>query len=85
MGFEGKPDNIKAAVSAQNTEHLRAAGRKGAEAANAVKKRERERAEISELQSEIAAEERKLEDEAMRRSANEHIINTDGQDQNYSE
>ena len=83
MGFEG-PKSIKDSVHNGNFEHLSAAGRKGAEKTNAGKKRERERAEISELQSELATVERELEDQKQLESANEHIITPDGEDLDYS-
>ena len=84
MGFEKRPDSIKQAIRNSDTEHLAAAGRKGAEQTNALKKRAREREEIAALQNEIEAERRKLEDTEVRESANEHIISPDGEDQDYA-
>lgn len=85
MGFEKKPKTIADSIEANDTAHLQAAGRKGAEATNALKRRERERQEIAELQSQIQAEERNLEDEEQRRNANEHIITPDGEDLDYND
>ena len=83
MKFDG-PESIKASRIKGNFEHLRAAGRKGAKKTNENIKRAREREEIHELQSELAAAERELEDRAQAESANEHIITPDGEDLDYS-
>jgi len=85
MGFEKKPKSITEAMRTNDTEHLSAAGRKGAEATNTLKQKQSERAEILQLQSEIEVERRKMEDVESRKSANEHIITSDGEDLDYSE
>jgi hypothetical protein len=82
MSFE-KPENIKSAQESGDTVYLQAAGRKGAEATNAIKKRERERQEISDLQDEILAEKKAFEDGEQKRAANEHIITPDGVDLDF--
>ena len=84
MGFEKRPDSIKQAIADSDTERLSAAGRKGAEQTNTIKKWAREREEIAALQNEIETERRKLEDTEARESANEHIISPDGDDQDYT-
>ena len=73
-----KPPAIKQSIKAGNTEHLRAAGRKGAEATNRKRDLEATVAEIEELA-------KQLEDELMRKAANEHIITPDSEDLDYSE
>ena len=85
MGFEQRPEKIKDAIKVNDTEALSRAGRKGAEITNAIKKRERERAEIFALQKEIEIERRKMEDTQMDCDANKHIISEDGEDQDYSQ
>jgi hypothetical protein len=72
-----KPPDIKKSITAGNTEHLRAAGRKGAEVTNRNK-------DLLKTLAEIEALERQLEDETMRKTANEHIISPDGEDQDYT-
>jgi hypothetical protein len=84
MGFEQRPLKIQEAIHNADTQHLSKAGAKGAEVTNARLKRERERHEIHQLQTELESERRKLEDTESRLAANEHIISADGIDQDYS-
>jgi N-methylhydantoinase B/oxoprolinase/acetone carboxylase alpha subunit len=83
MGFEHRPLKIIEAIQSADTQHLSRAGAKGAEVTNARLKRERERQEIHELQSEIEIERRKLQDTEAQLAANEHIISPDGIDHDY--
>jgi len=80
MSFEKRPQKIQEAMNADDTKTLSAAGRRGAEHTNAVKKRERERIELKEILGEMEKERRKMEDSEMHRAANEHIITPDGED-----
>lgn len=72
-----KPPEIKKSIESGNKKHLSAAGRKGAEVANRNR-------DIHKTLAEIREQERIMEDEAQRRSANEHIISPDNEDQDYS-
>ena len=77
----GLPEDIKKSIAAGNTEHLRNAGRRGAEVANRNR-------DIKNTLNDIAEEERKFKlakDEAERmHSANEHIITPDGDDTGWT-
>lgn len=73
MGFEEKPTDIKRSMRLNNTEHLRAAGRKGGLAAAKNK-------EIRSIQDALAAEIREAEEWQRQIAANEHIISPDGED-----
>ncbi len=74
---ERPPKDIEESIKTGNLEHLRAAGRKGAMKTNELKAIQRT---IAEIEAELTA----FETELMRRSANEHIISPDSEDQDYN-
>lgn len=80
--FKNKPDIIKKAITEDNTEALRAAGRKGAEVTNAKKAKTKE---IDEMYRMRIAELKNREDEEMRRDANEHILTPDGEEPDFAD
>ena len=77
---EKPPKDIQKSIRSGNREHLSAAGRKGAEATNQKRALEKE---IAEIQAERAAVIKAAEDRAQAESANEHIIDPDGNDQDF--
>lgn len=72
MAFDsfGKPEQVRKAQVAGDTEKLRAFGRKGAEVARQNRER---RAEEDAIFDEIQEEEAKLEEYERAKQANEHI------------
>jgi len=74
---ERPPQDIEKSIKERNLEHLRTAGRKGAEVTNLKK-------DIKQTLAEIEAERRSFEDELQRRSANEHIISPEGEDFDFN-
>ncbi len=81
MGFEGKPTTIKNAALDGNKEALSAMGKKGAEVAN---KNRADKKEIGKIQSARIAELKDQEEQQLREATNEHIIDADGNDLDYT-
>lgn len=75
-----RPPDIDASVKAGNTAHLSNAGRKGALAMH--EKRGREKS-IAEIEAELKEEEANLAEWERKVSSNEHIIDPDGNDQDF--
>lgn len=75
-----RPPNIDASVKAGNSAHLSNAGRKGALAMH--QKREQIKS-IAEISAELIAEEKAFAEWERRMSSNEHIIDADGNDQDF--
>ncbi len=80
--WKNKPKDIKDAALDGNKKLLAAMGRKGAEIAN--KKRADEK-EIEKIQEDLRAALRYEEMKKQREAANEHIIDSDGNDLDYIE
>ena len=81
MSFEKPtPPEIQAAIESGDKDHLRAAGRKGAAAANAKRSLE---ADIAEVQANRIEELRAKEELNRAIEANEHIISPDGEDHDH--
>ncbi|HEY0964552.1 MAG TPA: hypothetical protein VGE31_02020 [Candidatus Paceibacterota bacterium] len=76
-----KPRKIKQAVLSGDTAFLSAAGKKGAEIVNLKKAEERIRNEAIE---DAEQWQRDVEEEERRLNTNEHIIDPDGNDLDYS-
>jgi len=85
MGFENwkkKPDAVRNAALDGDKEHLSAMGKKGAEAAHAKQELNEDIAEVKEARlQELQQEETNTKIE----EANEHIIDPDGNDLDYSD
>jgi hypothetical protein len=73
--YKERPSDILKSIKNGNTEHLRAAGRKGAEVAN--KNREREKT-IAEISAELAEEEKLLRAKQMLDGAEEARLQRGG-------
>ena len=84
MGFENwndKPKPVREAARDGDKEALAAMGRKGAEAAKTKRALE---ADIHDVQAARALELRQQEERERAESANEHIIDPDGNDLDYN-
>lgn len=84
MGFENwnkKPQSVREAARHDDQEALSSMGRKGAEVANAKRENQKDEAETWEM---IKAEKARREECERAQSANEHIIDPDGNDLDYN-
>ncbi len=73
-----RPRKVRLAIVSDNKEALSAMGKKGAEAAAENRKKAVERRSD---EKEYYDEKSRLQDEKMRRDANEHIVPVDGEDE----
>lgn len=78
--YNERPPEIIKSIKTGNTEHLRAAGRKGALAMH--EKREQKKT-VEEIALELREEEEALAEWERKVSTNEHIIDPDGNDLDF--
>ncbi len=80
--WKAKPKAVQEAAQDGNKRLLSEMGKKGAQVANEKQALQKD---MEELQSERLAEKREQEERERIRSANEHIIDSDGNDLDYSD